>query len=186
MTKKDFASLLIAFLGAWLMFQALISLFEPAFYFAVNLLNGFPGRHGIIPLVIPLIQSLFYFVLALVVIRKSVPFADRLLRNAHITGDEKIEGFSLTGILPAAISITGLYFILTRLPLMAIEACKWFALEAQGTGSISRLGGRDQLTLEYRDNLIFDAAVLAFAVFVFLRADLLASLVEKYRRPPNQ
>ena len=123
--------------------------------------------------------------LGLLVIKKSGRLAIWLLKSAKIKEEEKIDGISFIGLLPGLISLMGLYFILMHFPRMIITVGKWFALEAQST-SMTSLGGSDQFTRSYRADLLHNAAVVITALFVFLRADLLARLIERTRKKVQQ
>jgi len=188
MTKKEFTALLIAFLGAWLMLQGLLNLYSVLNsvlgYFAASFRDR-EGTLALISLGISTFTVLFYGGLATFIIRKSGLLAEALLYFAKIGADEKIEGISFPCFLPIGISLLGLYFIVTYLPSLVITSVRWFALEANTSRSIP---GENtvQLIQKKEEALLYDGAVLAAACFVFLRADLLAKLADKYRKTSSR
>ena len=182
MTKRDFASLLIAFLGGFLMYQAFVGLLAP--------IATFPGAYSIgskehlLFFAMATLQPLIYAGMATLVIRKSGFFAARLLRGARIAADEKIEVGISADAFPIMISLVGLFFISTQLPNFAIAAGKLFLWAAQEPNTI--LGGPDKYISALRSEMIYEALYVALSAFVFLRADLLVGLANRYRTRPHQ
>jgi hypothetical protein len=183
MTKKDLTALLIAFLGAWLMLEAVLNLCSViSVCMSFEREPSFRDSSGsLATAVVGLLAVLIYGGLAIFIIRKSGLLAEALLYFAKIGADEKIEGLSFTSFLPIGISLLGLYFIVTYFPSFVVTFIKWFALEANSTGALN-MERAEQSISKYKQSLLYEGCVLATAFFVFLRADMLAKLAGKYRK----
>jgi hypothetical protein len=188
MTKKDLTALLIAFLGAWVMFRGLLNLYDVIAsvigYFGSSRFQD-AGMLALITVGVSILNVLLYGGLAIFIIRKSGRLAESLLHYAKIGADERIEGISFTSFLPIAISLLGLYFIVTYLPWFVITSVKWFMHEAN-TAVVIPGENIAQLIQKEQQTLLNEGGVLVVAFFFFLRADLLAKLAGKYRKTSRQ
>jgi hypothetical protein len=188
MTKKELTSLLVAFLGGWLIVQMLVSLVMPIMTSITSLWSAANGRFDLSLLwaiAVGLIPALAYGSLAWLIIRRSEFFADRLLHHAKIQKEEKIEGIGLAGLSPLLFSMVGLYFMLSYAPSLLVSAGRWFAIEA-ASGAILGDVDRAASAAQHQSQMIYDAVVFIMALFVFRRPDWLASLVQRPRKTPNQ
>ncbi|MEN9634233.1 MAG: hypothetical protein RL077_2637, partial [Verrucomicrobiota bacterium] len=135
-------------------------------------------------LLVGLVPSLLYGLLAWLIIRRSDSLADYLLHYARIQKEEKIEGIGLAGLSPLLFSMLGLYFMLSYAPSFLISAARWFAANAQSGG----LGDIDHeaSVARHQSQMVYDVVVCAMALFVFRRPDLLARLVQRPKNQPNR
>ena len=180
MTKKEFITFMIVALGVWSVCMVLASLPQAIVSltsFVVNVGN-IDIRMALI-LMLGLIPVIAWAALALLLIKKANRWSEMTLRWAGISGDEQITSVSVGDILPAAISLIGLYIIVTRLPAFVVILGKWFAVEARATDviSISSQSGNPHTQV-----LVELALVQAFAFFAFFRGRVLAGLVTKNQK----
>ncbi len=182
MTKKELTSLLIAFLGGWLIIEMLVSLIKVATTTAGGVFEALFGRHDfsiLLSVGLALIPVAAYGLLGWLIIRCSSLFADILLRYAKISKDDKIEGIGLGGLGPLLFSMLGLYFIISYTPLFVIAAGHWFVLEAQ---SSSQSGSFAERIGEYQEDMVYNFVVIALACFVFRRPDFLIVWCSRQQR----
>jgi hypothetical protein len=176
MTKKELTSLLVAFLGGWLIVEMVVSLVMPLTTTLTGIWTATGGHFDslVFGILLSLVPSLLYGLLAWLIIARSNWLADYLLRYARIQGEEKIEGIGLAGLSPLLFSMLGLYFMIAYAPSFAISGVRWFALNARSGG----LGNMGRETIEL-SQMINDALVFGLALFVFRRPDLLVGLVQR-------
>ncbi|MEI6860855.1 MAG: hypothetical protein WCL04_01210 [Verrucomicrobiota bacterium] len=186
MTKKELTSLLIAFLGGWLIVEMLVSLIKVATTTAGGVFEALLGRHDfsiLLGIGLALIPFVAYGLLGWLIIRCSNLFADILLRHAKLNKDDKIEGIGLAGLAPLLFSMLGLYFIISYTPLFVIAAGHWFVLEAQ---SSSQSGNFAERIRECQEDMYYNFLVLALAFFVFRRPDYFDRLVQQPQKKARQ
>ena len=181
MSKKEFISFMIVALGVWAVCMVLASLpgaLTSIAAFVVSFGNLDSGM-WIGLLTLGLVPMVAWAALALLLIKKANRWSEMVLRWAGISGDEQLTSISVGDILPTAISLIGLYIIVTRLPRFVITLVGWFALNANTSGIMPVLVPSEKQLSHALAEL---ALVQGFAFFAFFRGRVLAGLVTKNQK----
>ncbi len=185
MTKKDFTSLIVVFLGAWLLFQALFNLLSPVLLTVSYAIPGIRDGGRMSALAVGIASVFIYTCVGLLVIRKAASISGWLLRRANIAPDGRMDGVAFDNFLPLAISMLGLCFFIRYLPDLVINGVKWFAYEAKSSDFLA-VGGTGQVIGKIQSNMAYNGAFVAVSAFVFLRAEFLAGRAAKYGKIPGR
>jgi hypothetical protein len=172
MTKKEFVSFLIVALGVWSACKMLMSIPSVLVLLAGYLSND-PGLRIEYTLSFPMLPVLAWALVALLLIRKATRWSELVLRWAGIKGDEQVANIAVGDVLPAAVSLIGLYFVISYLPGAIVTLIRWFAVEAQGAGGAGASGQGGNLHAADAAEL---ALIVVFALFVFFRGRFIAGL----------
>jgi len=184
MTKKEFTVLLMCFCGSWLFIVSLVALVSGLFQIGSQYSLFFSeesSRHAIVLAGLAIIPVALYGTFAYVLVRKSSPIADRLLRFGRIDSTEVVHGGAVAGLSPLLYSLVGLYFLVTNLPSLLRNAAEWFVQKAT-LPTHAHLSSKEVAgaLAQYESNLIYYGLSVALALFVLLRSQWIARQVAAF------
>lgn len=181
MNAKPFSSVLIAMIGLYAIFSAILIAGLPLLSFVLSLFLS--GGHSDVTgytAVVCLPQFILPFGLGLFLFWRAGFLADRLLRRCGISADEAVLRYD--DEVPAlAFSLLGVFMLVTTLPGAMQDMAAWFQLKAIESRSYVGSAPHDFLR-ERLPTIIYHLTAIGCALFVFLRGKRIAAFAASLRK----
>jgi hypothetical protein len=180
MRFKALATLLISLIGFYSIFSAILIAGMPLLLLVMAPFQGDGIEYVGFTTLMCIPQFVLLFLLGLFLIRKAPRLGEWMLARAGVAEEQEAGGMSLQDLSFLCFSLLGLYMLSTTVPDGLRTLAAWFQAKAAETQMYSGISS-DGFWRQRFPELIYHAAAIGFASFVFIRGRSIGRFVASLR-----